>query len=477
MKRSKFSLSHYKLASGNPGQLIPVGCIDVLPGDTFDHSASFLIRVSPLLAPVMHPVQVRIHHFFVPYRLLFPQWEEFITGQSAVPLPTLSVQAGGQSANRLIDYLGIPTERSGVNFLDFAVRAYNRIWNEYYRDQDLDTPRTDTDVSMARVAWGKDYFTTARPWPQKGGNVVLPLGTSAPVISAGDGVPLFKVGTPASVSMGFVGGAGSVNTWSTPPATASQASWVNPKLQADLSAASSVNVRDVRLAFALQRYNEARAKYGSRYSEYLAYLGVKSSDARLQRPEYLGGGKQYLNFSEVLQTAEGSEPVGTLRGHGISAMRSQRYRRFFEEHGVVLSLLSVRPKSIYMDGMKRQFLKKNKEDFFQKELEFIGQQAILNNEVYTQSGSPGLATFGYGNRYQEYREEPSGVSGQFRNILNFWHMGRSFASAPALNSTFIQCNPADRIYAVPTEDQLWMMIQHNCVARRIVSRSTASKVI
>ena len=127
--------------------------------------------------------------------------------------------------------------------------------------------------------------------------------------------------------------------------------------------------------------------------------------------------------------------------------------------------------------MKRQFLKKNKEDFFQKELEFIGQQAILNNEVYTQPGAPGLATFGYGNRYQEYREEPSGVSGQFRNILNFWHMGRSFASAPALNSTFIQCNPADRIYAVPTEDQLWMMIQHNCVARRIVSRSTASKVI
>ena len=123
----------------------------------------------------MNPVQVRIHHFFVPYRLLFPQWEAFITGQSAVPLPTLSVQAGGQSANRLIDYLGIPTERSGVNFLDFAVRAYNRIWNEYYRDQDLDPARTDTDVSMARVAWGKDYFTTARPWPQKGGNVVLPL--------------------------------------------------------------------------------------------------------------------------------------------------------------------------------------------------------------------------------------------------------------------------------------------------------------
>jgi hypothetical protein len=243
----------------------------------------------------------------------------------------------------------------------------------------------------------------------------------------------------------------------------------NGGLEADLSGASAVTVNILREALALQRFAEARARYGSRYVEYLRYLNVRSSDARLQRPEYLGGGKQTLQFSEVLQTAEGENPVGELRGHGISAMRSNRYRRFFEEHGYVITLLSVRPKTIYSQGLSRTWNRRVREDFWQKELEHIGQQEILNKEVYAGHANPN-DTFGFQDRYDEYRRTESTIAGEFKSsLLDFWHMARIFGSSPALNADFVKCVPPERSFAVPSQDVLYVMANHSIQARRLVA--------
>jgi hypothetical protein len=244
-------------------------------------------------------------------------------------------------------------------------------------------------------------------------------------------------------------------------------------IYADLTNATAASINDLREAFALQRYAEARMRYGARYSEYLRYLGIKSSDARLQRPEYLGGGKQTLQFSEIIQaagTTDGSATgVGDLKGHGIGALRSNRYRRFFEEHGYVITLMSVMPKTMYMNGLPRTWSRTTKEDFFQKELQHIGQQEVLNKEVYAQHSTPG-GTFGYQDRYDEYRRSESTIAGDFRDTLDHWHMARVFTSDPTLNSTFITANPTDRIFQSTSTDSLWIMANHSIQARRMVSK-------
>lgn len=235
-----------------------------------------------------------------------------------------------------------------------------------------------------------------------------------------------------------------------------------------------MSINDLREALAIQRFEEARARYGSRYVEYLRYLGVRSSDARLNRPEYLGGGKQTIQFSEVLQTAEGTSPVGTLRGHGISAMRSRRFRRFFEEHGYVIGLMSVKPRTMYMQGLARTWNRRVKEDFFQRELQHIGQQEVLNKEVYAAHATPD-GVFGYQDRYDEYRRMESSVAGEFKaNTLNFWHFAREFSSDPALNATFVKSVPTERTFASAATDVLYVMAMHSLQARRQVSRSGTS---
>ena len=222
---------------------------------------------------------------------------------------------------------------------------------------------------------------------------------------------------------------------------------------------------------AIQRYQEAAAMYGSRYVEYLARLGVRSSDGRLSRPEYLGGGRQTLQFSEVLQTAaDGSNPVSTLRGHGVSALRSNSFTRFMEEHGYIFTLMYVKPKTIYMSGMSKTWNRRTKFDFWQKELEYIGQQPILNKEVRAVHATPD-GVFGYQDRYEEYRRSWSRVSGEFAtSALDFWHFGRSFSSDPALNSTFVSSVPTERPFAVPATDVLYVNARHSIKARRLVSR-------
>lgn len=507
-KRNKFSLSHHKILSCRMGQLVPIGLTEVLPGDTIQHATTGLVRCAPLVSPVMARADVRIHHFFVPMRLLWNDWEDFITGgadgnnQSVLPYLQLS---NAVAEGSLLDYLGVPTGVSGINVSALPVRAYNLIFNEYYRDEDLINPvtvslasgkDTSTSLNILNICWEKDYFTSARPWTQKGDAVTIPVDAN-PNLDAS--LTLESDGVLRTESFQYQNGNqplkidtnGQLNyeRSNDPQEGYPNLSWQpfiykgGLKGSVDISGDSSlgsINVDDLRLALSLQRFKEARARFGSRYVEYLRYLGVVSSDARLQRPEYLGGGRSPLQFSEVLQTAQGTDPVGTMRGHGITALRSNRYRRFFEEHGYVMSLMSVRPKTVYTNMLPRTFIRTTKEDFFQPELEHIGQQEVYNIELNANSSQPS-GVFGYQDRYNEYRYHESSISGEFRSTLNYWHMARDFSGSFALNGDFVTCTPTDRIFAAPgtaqdPNDTLYCFFNHSIQARRLISKMATPRI-
>lgn len=489
MKRSKFSLSNYKLFSCDMGELIPIGVTEVLPGDSIQHSTSAIVRASPLLAPVMHPVHCHIRHFFVPNRLIWDGWEDFITGgpdglnTEVIPWKLYGTAQPALSAvGSLGDYLGLTSWTGGnINVSALPFRAYALIWNEYYRDQDLQSELTvskasgldnTTNITLQRVNWEKDYFTSARPWEQKGAQVSVPISGADVVTNNLNPTASMTGATNSTVrSTATTDGMGMF-----PAGSATSAiTWGNETGMTVSGGTVSIDL--LREAFALQRYEEARARFGSRYTEYLRYLGVRSSDARLQRPEYLGGGVQTLQFSEVLQTAEGTDPVGDLKGHGIAAMRSNRYRRFFEEHGLIISLMSVRPKALYIQSIARNWLKNTKEEYWQKEFQHIGQQEIVNAEVDVSIPVPN-ATWGYQDRYDEYRRGFSSIAGEFRtSTLNYWHFGRDLGSGSALNGAFVTCNPTERTFAVPSQDVLYVMAHHSIQARRLVAKTGGNSFV
>lgn len=481
MKRNKFSLSHMRIFSCNMGALIPCSLFEVLPGDTIRMSTSALVRAQALLAPVMHKVDVRIHHWFVPYRLVWEDFEDFITGGpdglDASVYPTIVVNNPGISS--LHDYLGIPpsvASNRSVSALPF--RAYQLIWNECYRDQDLHAAvaistasgvDATTSTALEHCEWEKDYFTAARPWEQKGPTVTI----ESPVSYSHENTTPWKVRLSADGSLDTTADAAAamLATGNLSKSGAADGRHLDPS--GNLLAGLTVD--SLREGLAFQNYQENRARWGSRYTEYLrAAFGVRSSDARLQRPEYLGGGRNTVQFSEVLQTgvttSGNSLGVGTLRGHGINATRSNRFLRFMEEHGIVMTLMSVRPKAVYMQGLERMWNRRTKEDFFQREFESLGQQEILNKEIYLAHTTPD-GTFGYIDRYDEYRRQHSGIAGEFRgSALNFWHMAREFGSDPALNATFVSCVPTERVFAVPSQDVLAVQCHHSVQARRPLQR-------
>lgn len=501
MKRSKFNLSYTNLFSCDMGELIPVGLTEVIPGDSLQMQTRALIRCAPMLTPPMHPVRVRIHHWFVPHRLSWPGFENFITGgpdgndASVFPVIRFAGGSGNPGPGSLADYLGITTggftANTDVSALPF--RGYNRIWNEFYRDQDLQTAVQiatsagldgATSVALLNCDWEKDYFTSSRPWEQKGPAVTIPLVGNAPVKGLG------FVGTSSSVTATVANvrestplpnrtyGFGLVTSAASQivaEADSAASGTTKPLVYADLSTVGGVTINQLRQSLAIQRFEEARAMYGSRYPEYLRAIGVRSSDARLQRPEYLGGGVQTIQFSEVVQTAaDGANPVSTLRGHGISALRSNRFRRFFEEHGYVFTLMSVLPKTIYSQGIAKTWNRRTKYDFWQKELENIGQQSVLNKEVYGNHTTPD-GTFGYQDRYDEYRRSESRIGGEFRTTLNTWHFARIFSSDPSLNSTFVSAVPPERSFAAPSADVLYCHVHQSIQARRLLSRTASPR--
>lgn len=502
MKRNKFSLSNYKLLTCNMGDLIPINWTEVIPGDVVQQKSQALIRCAPLLAPVMHPVRVRIHHFFIPNRLIWDgsdgadtDFEAFITGGSdgtATPAhPTISLNAATIAEGSLLDYLGIPPVNytgSGLTISALPVRAYQKVWDLFYRDQDIVTAPTidisagtdsTTDLTLQKVAWEKDPFTTGRPWESKGDSISIPLVGTAPVTGIGVESQSCSTGPVNAYETDGTGASSYAKYWTLDNAGLSahvEDDTTNtgyPNIRADIASATGVSISDLLLAFGLQSFQEARAKYGSRYVEYLRYLGVRPQDGRLNEPEYLGGGKQVIQFSEVLAT-DGAN-TGTMYGHGITALQTNKYRRFFSEHGIIMSFMSIVPKAIYASGIERKWLRTTKEEYFNRELQFIGDQIVTNKELYSEHSSLN-GTFCYQPRYEEYRASQSLIAGEFRSTNDHWHMARIFTGDPSLNSTFIQCSPSTEPFAAPSTDQMYCMINNSIQARRPIAPEGKSKL-
>lgn len=472
MRRSRHSLSHYNLTTLDQGQLIPVACVETIPGDTFQHSTSAMLRVNPLVDPVMHPCTVRVHHWYVPNRIIWPDWETFISKKDPnLTVPTVTHTKGNTNTYPLIDHFGVPDEDVEVNAL--PIRAYNKIWNENYRDQDLQDEVDLDSMALQRVCWDKDYFTAARTEAQMGDAVRIPL-IQEPVfvksdVDTGQNVTIENVdgywrnldSSGSGLAMGSAPG-------DDPPDPAAGTMYV------DLSQSTGIDVNEWRRAMGMQRLAEHRARFGSRYVDYLRSLGIRPSDSRVNEPEYLGGGRQQISFSEVLATSDGGagneRNTGDMAGHGIAGMRTRPYRRFFEEGGHVITLAYVRPKSVYMNGLHKNWLRRTADEYWQKEYEGFGPQEVLRQEVFAGHGNT-TDVFGYTDRHHDYRTQWSYVTGDFRNpTSNSWHLGREFESSPSLNASFVECVPTDRVYQDTTRPELWAMFNHRIVARRLVSK-------
>ena len=446
---SVFDLSYTKLFTCDMGKLIPVMCDEVVPGDIFKIGNQSVIRMQPLVAPVLHEINAYVHYFFVPYRLLWDGWETFITGgadgadASTLPLWSPSV---APDVGSLWDYFGfpvgvVPTATSAP--ISFPLTAYNMIFNEYYRDETIQPPALLTSETLKPRNWEKDYFTSSLPWQQRGIAPALPIS----------GVTKAVWPTEVSTGTSFPVLGDSLSLVYKPRDNWSRGLLNNNTV--DLSSASTFNVADLRLAFQIQKWMERNARAGARYTESLqAHFGVSPRDERLQRPEYIGGSKSPVIVSEVLQTSstDGTSPQGNMAGHGVSASSTFCGKYRATEHGLIIGILSIMPRTMYQQGMDRQWLRRSRYDFYFPEFANLSEQAILNCELYaTANEATNKAIFGYQGRYDEMRTKRNMVCGQMRSTFDYWHLGRIFSTAPALNSTFLLCVPDKRIFAAPSE--------------------------
>ena len=478
--RNAFDLSHDIKLSTDFGKLTPIMCTEVVPGDKIGIACESLIRFAPMVAPVMHRFDVTMHYFFVPNRILWANWENFITQTKVagnVPaFPYISMNSTNWVP--LADYMGVPspnqstgTESEAISALPFA--AYQKIYNDYYRDQnlmtDINPPQTYilgdgnntanwlTKLGLLRKrCWEHDYLTAALPFAQKGDAVNIPLGFPDLPVLHNSANPTTLTGAPDNVYLP-----------SDPTTDTTEDAYVKTS---ELDQNTTIN--DLRRAIKLQEWLEKNARGGTRYSEHLkVHFDVRSSDKRLQRPEYITGVKSPIQISEVLQTGESNTtPQGNMAGHGVG-VASGRYGAYYaEEHGYVIGIMSIMPKTAYQQGIPKHFLKTSDAfQYYYPSFANIGEQEILNKEVFAYT-TTGNDTFGYIPRYAEYKFENNRVAGEFRTTQDFWHAGRIFNVQPALNAEFVTMDEDDvsRIWAVPdtTTDHIYCHVLNKVLAMR-----------
>lgn len=459
--RSVFNLSYEKKFTADMAQLIPVMIDEVVPGDFFKIGNQAVIRFQPLVAPILHEINMYVHYFFVPYRLLWEDWEDFISGgvdgndSSTPPIWDPTNYAKGS----LWDYCGFPIlDPAGAYPLDFPRRAYNFIYNEYYRDQTLQSEVSLTNESILNRCWEKDYFTSSLPWQQRGTAPALPISGTSHALWTDFNLSSGAPATPMALQVSNA----AVNNRIEAGGTYAQQNMLNAfnANTVDLSSATTFDIADLRLAFQIQKWLERNARSGARYTEFLrAHFGVSPRDDRLDRPEYIGGSKSPVIISEVLQTSstDATSAQGNLAGHGITVSDAYCGKYHVQEFGLIMGIMSVMPRTAYSQGINRQWLRRTRYDFYFPEFSNLSEQAIENAEICaTTSSSHNTGLFGYQGRYDELRTKQSLVCGDLRDTFDYWHLGRQFdiGSPPVLNADFVKCTPRKDIFAVASEPGL-----------------------
>lgn len=520
IKRSTFYQKYGIKTSFNAGQLIPLDWQEVLPGDTFSVDMACVVRMSTPIHPIMDDIWLDTYFFFVPARLCWNHWKEFMgenttsawEQETEYEIPQITAPTGGWAKGSIMDYMGIPTKVNNLSVNHMPVRAYVNIWNEWFRDENLQDPAYidlgDTTTAGSNgstyvtdaikggmplpVNKYQDYFTTALPQPQKGPDITLPIGDTAPVTIQGNGKSIIL--TDGTNNFGLIGQENNLKAvrpagynyqtedlphqYKTPPAgdmfitnnalvgfdTGTETSGL--KGTADLSTATAANINSIRLAFQMQKALEKDARGGTRYVEMIkAHFGVTSPDARQQRPEYLGGTRMPININQVVQTSstDSTSPQGNTAAYSLTGYKGNGYTKSFTEHGFVLTLVAVRTTHTYQQGIERKWSRLRRFDYYFPVFANIGEQAILNKEIYAQGNTEDSEAFGYQEPWAEYRYVPNRVSGAMRSnyaqTLDSWHLADDYDSLPILGNEWIQETKAniDRTLAVQSsnEDQFF----------------------